>query len=55
MASQFHPELTSTLDKPSKMFYHFVATALQIAERAPASSSARDEKRPHIPVPSGAV
>lgn len=29
MASQFHPELTSTLDKPSRMFYRFVATALE--------------------------
>jgi CTP synthase len=29
MASQFHPELTSTLDSPSKLFYRFVQTALQ--------------------------
>jgi CTP synthase len=28
MASQYHPELTSTLDKPSKMFHQFVKTAL---------------------------
>ncbi len=33
MASQFHPELTSTLDKPSKMFYRFVATSLQMAKQ----------------------
>ena len=32
MASQYHPELTSTLDKPSKMFYQFVKTALQTAK-----------------------
>jgi CTP synthase len=44
MASQFHPELTSTLDKPSKMFYHFVATALQIAEQKPPAAT-REEKR----------
>jgi len=30
MASQYHPELTSTLDKPSKMFYQFVSTAVEL-------------------------
>ncbi len=29
MASQYHPELTSTLDKPSNLFYQFVKTALK--------------------------
>jgi len=29
MASQYHPELTSTLDKPSRMFHRFVATVLE--------------------------
>jgi CTP synthase len=33
MASQYHPELTSTLDKPSKLFYRFVATALKQATK----------------------
>jgi CTP synthase len=45
MASQFHPELTSTLDKPSKMFYHFVETALQMAAEQKPSASTREEKR----------
>ncbi len=34
MASQFHPELTSTLDKPSKMFYHFARAALEQSRKA---------------------
>jgi CTP synthase len=33
MASQFHPELTSTLDKPSEMFRRFVASALEQAKK----------------------
>ncbi len=32
MASQYHPELTSTLDGPSKMFYQFVKAALQTSK-----------------------
>jgi len=48
MASQFHPELTSTLDKPSKMFYHFVATSLEKAEQ-PIVPAPREEKRVQIP------
>lgn len=33
MASQYHPELTSTLDKPSKMFHEFVKTALMLSKK----------------------
>ncbi|RJP15266.1 MAG: CTP synthase (glutamine hydrolyzing) [Candidatus Abyssobacteria bacterium SURF_5] len=50
MASQFHPELTSTLDKPSKMFYHFVETALQLSEQA-LPKPQREEK----PIPVAAL
>jgi CTP synthase len=34
MASQYHPELTSTLDRPSKMFYEFVSAALEQSAKA---------------------
>ena len=32
MASQYHPELTSTLEKPSNMFHEFVKTAVQVSK-----------------------
>lgn len=33
MASQFHPELTSRLDKPSVMFYHFVKASYEVKNK----------------------
>jgi len=35
MASQYHPELTSTLDRPSRMFHRFVSTVLENSTPAP--------------------
>ena len=34
MASQYHPELTSTLDRPSRMFFKFVETALKTSKKS---------------------
>ena len=44
MASQYHPELTSTLDQPSKMFYQFVKTALATA-KTPSSSQKQKARK----------
>jgi CTP synthase len=43
MASQYHPELTSTLDGPSKMFHQFVKTALQTS-KTPLSPQRRKDR-----------
>lgn len=34
LGCQFHPELTSTLEKPSPLFYHFVKAALEFSHRS---------------------
>jgi len=44
MASQFHPELTSTLEHPSPMFMEFVRAAM-------VTRQARERERPALPKP----